>query len=289
LELLAVFAQPDAWVTLLVLILLEMILGIDNLVFIAITTDRLPENKQKLGRRFGLTAALLMRIIFLCFASWITNMVDPFITLPFTLPAIDSGISGRDLILLVGGIYLVIKGIQEVREKLRLTEERHAVSPSGKSHLINLPQAIGTIAVMDIIFSIDSVITAVGLAGDKILVMILAVMIAVFIMIIFADQISNFINKNPEVKILALVFIVAVGIKLIVESLGIEIKVEGMDIEVFDLMLYFAMAFALAITLIQMLYNNKVEKLHLEQAEQSECTEQVKYAERAPKGEEPEE
>lgn len=258
---LTVFLAPETWVQLVTLIFLELVLGIDNLVFIAITTDRLPEAKKPLGRRFGLAAALVMRIVLLCFASWIISLQLALFTLPFTIPTTDPAISGKDLILLVGGGYLVFKGIQELRGKLSLEEEKSEHGhPEAARTTIGLPQAIATIAAMDVIFSLDSVITAVGMV-DVLIIMILAVMIAVFVMIIFANPISEFINSHPEIKILALVFIVAVGVKLVAESLGIEIIIEGTEVEVLDVMLYFAMGFSLVLTLLQMVYNKRLQKL----------------------------
>lgn len=263
-DLLAPFATADGWISLLTLIFLEIVLGIDNLVFIAITTDRLPEHLKHLGRRFGLIAALVMRVVLLSLGFLIIQLTVTLFTLPFTLPGIDPAINAKDLILLVGGAYLAYKGIAELREmvSLKRLEEAHKEEQTGVrvSGLISLPQAIGTIALMDMIFSLDSVITAIGMSG-QLLIMVLAVMIAVFVMIIFADPISEFINANPEMKILALSFIFVVGVKLVAESLGIEILIEGTDIEVMDLMLYFAMFFSIVITVIQMAYNHRVEKV----------------------------
>jgi predicted tellurium resistance membrane protein TerC len=255
------FLTAGGWLSLLTLIFLELVLGIDNLVFIAITTDRLPADKKHLGRRFGLIAALIMRVMLLSLLFLLTHLTATLFTLPFSIPGVDSAINARDLILLLGGVYLVYKGITEIREKISVTEiEREHMEPEARrSKLISMPRAIGTIALMDMIFSLDSVITAVGMSGE-ILVMIIAVMLAVAIMIIFADPISEFINKNPEMKILALAFITVVGVKLVLESLGVEILVEGTEIEVMDLMLYFAMAFSLVITCVQMVHNNRVEK-----------------------------
>ncbi|MDR3053195.1 MAG: hypothetical protein LBU48_04985, partial [Coriobacteriales bacterium] len=182
--------------------------------------------------------------------------------------------------LLLGGAYLIYKGILELKEKISFKEIKaaHHEEKTGEQirGLITLPQAIGTIALMDMIFSLDSVITAIGLAGDTLIIMVLAVMIAVIVMIIFADPISEFINSNPEMKILALAFIVIVGVKLVVESLGVEICIEGTEIEVMDLMLYFAMFFSIAITVIQMVYNNRVEKVEQQHAQSLEGTEDAK-------------
>jgi predicted tellurium resistance membrane protein TerC len=267
----AAFAEPQTWVQLLTLIFLELVLGIDNLVFIAITTDRLPDNRKVLGRRFGLAAALVMRVILLCFASWIISLQLTLFSLPFTIPGGDANISGKDLILLLGGAYLIYKGIVELVEKVSAKEVEFEQAHVGKApKRIGLAQAIGTIALMDMIFSLDSVITAVGMA-DVLLVMILAVMIAVFVMIIFANPISEFINANHEVKILALGFIVAVGIKLVVESLGVELLIEHTDIDVFDAALYFAMFFSLVLTALQMLYNRRANKLRSEQGQAAQA------------------
>jgi predicted tellurium resistance membrane protein TerC len=277
-DLLAPFASAAGWVSLLTLIFLEMVLGIDNLVFIAITTDRLPEKKKHIGRRFGLIAALVMRIILLSLGFLIIHLKVTIFTLPFAIPGTDPAFDAKDLILLLGGGYLVYKGIVELRAKISYEEiaDDHHEEQTGqrKSGLIGLPQAIGTIALMDMIFSLDSVITAIGLAGDALLVMILAVMIAVLVMIVFADPISEFINNNPEMKILALTFIVIVGVKLVAEAFGIEILVEGTHVEVMDLMLYFAMFFSIAITAIQMVYNNRVKLVAKEHAEQLEKTDE---------------
>lgn len=256
----SIFLEPGTWVQLLTLVFLELVLGVDNLVFIAITTDRLPDSKKALGRRFGLVAALIMRIILLCFAAWLVRLQTPLFTLPFGSPVIDPAISGRDLVLLLGGAYLVVKGVQELREKISLREEEHAARTGGAARLITLPAAIMTIAVMDIVFSLDSVITAVGLSGE-LLVMIPAVMLAVLVMIIFANPISEFINANHEMKLLALVFIVAVGVKLVIESLGVELLIEGSEVDVLDAMLYFAMGFSIIITALIMTYNARLRRL----------------------------
>lgn len=264
-ELFSVFLTSEAWVTLVILVFLEMVLGIDNLVFIAITTDRLPEGKKHLGRRFGLIAAMITRIIFLCFASWIVSLTKPLFYLPFESSVFDPGISGRDLILLVGGLYLIYKGIAEIREKLSLKEEKENHDhPEVKRNQIGLVQAVATIGIMDIVFSIDSVITAVGLAGTMLLVMIAAVMIAVLVMIVFADPISIFINSNPEMKLLALMFIIIVGVKLIIESFGIELYLGESKVSALNVALYTAMAVSFILTILQMIYRHRMQRMHQE-------------------------
>lgn len=250
---LSIFASPEAWISLISLIFLEIVLGVDNLVFISITTNRLPEDKQHIGRKLGLAGALIMRIVFLCFASFLVHMTAPLFTID--LGAYAHGFSLRDLVLLIGGGYLIYKGIAELRETLRLTEIKAEHCEEHKAlHLISLPQAVGTIMIMDVVFSIDSVITAVGMA-DHLIIMIIAVMLAVFLMMIFIDPISNFINGHPEMKMLALTFIVAIGGLLVIDSVGFHTGIELLHMPLEKLIVYFAMVFCIVLELIQMRYN----------------------------------
>ena len=253
---LSIFLTPEAWISLLTLIFLEIVLGVDNLVFISITTNRLPEDKQHIGRKLGLAGALVMRIVFLCFASFLVHMTTPLFTID--LGPYAHGFSVRDLVLLVGGGYLIYKGVAELRETLKLTEVKAEHCEEHKAlHRIALPQAVGTIMVMDLVFSIDSVITAVGMA-DHLIIMIIAVMLAVFLMMIFIDPISNFINSHPEMKILALVFICAIGVLLVLDSAGIHTSIEVLDMHMEKLMVYFAMIFAVVLEFIQMAFNSRL-------------------------------
>lgn len=252
---LSIFATPEAWISLVTLLFLEIVLGVDNLVFISITTDRLPAEKQHIGRRLGLLGALVMRVVFLSFASFLVHMTDPL----FTIPGVyigdrELGFSIRDLVLLFGGIYLIYKGIVEVRDVLGLAEEKEDQGDSSESRRgLTLPAAVATIMVMDLVFSIDSVITAVGLA-EHLIIMIIAVMVAIFIMIIFIDSISDFINAHTEMKILALVFIVTIGVLLVLDSVHINSGIEVLGMHGEKLMVYFAMVFAIVLELIQMRY-----------------------------------
>ena len=253
---LSVFATPEAWISLITLIFLEIVLGVDNLVFISITTNRLPEEKQHIGRKLGLAGALLMRIVFLCFASYLVHMTAPLFTID--LGPYSHGFSIRDLVLLVGGAYLIYKGVSELREMLKLTEVKAAHSEEHKAlHLITLPQAVGTIMVMDLVFSIDSVITAVGMA-DHLIIMIIAVMLAVFLMMAFIDPISDFINGHPEMKMLALTFIVAIGALLVIDSAGFHTGIELLHMPLEKLMVYFAMVFCIVLEVVQMRYNKNL-------------------------------
>ena len=265
----SVFLTLEGWITLLTLVFLEIVLGIDNLVFIAITTNRLAPEKRHIGRRLGLLAAMVMRIILLCVITAIMQITTPL----FTLEAVHVhgqplSISVRDLILIAGGIYLVYKGVSELHAKISLVEEREAAGVAGvKSKRIGLGQAVVTIMLMDVIFSLDSVITAVGMSG-QLLIMIIAVMVAVFIMIIFADPISDFINTHAEMKILALAFIAMIGVLLVYEGLHLECGVVllGMDVE--KLLVYFSMIFSLVLELVQMRYNNNLWRFKTELLEQ---------------------
>ena len=250
---LSIFATPEAWISLITLIFLEIVLGIDNLVFISITTNRLPEDKQHIGRKLGLAGALVMRVLFLCFASYLVHMTDALFTVD--LGPYQHGFSVRDIVLLLGGAYLIYKGISEVIDMLRLTEVKAHHSEEHRAlHMIGLPQAVGTIMVMDIVFSIDSVITAVGMA-DHLIIMIIAVMLAVFMMMIFIDPISNFINGHPEMKMLALTFIVAIGALLVIDAAGFHTGIEMLHMPLEKIMVYFAMVFCIVLELIQMRYN----------------------------------
>ena len=168
------------------------------------------------------------------------------------------GFSIRDLVLLVGGAYLIYKGVSELREMLKLTEVKAAHSEEHKAlHLITLPQAVGTIMVMDLVFSIDSVITAVGMA-DHLIIMIIAVMLAVILMMVFIDPISDFINGHPEMKMLALTFIVAIGALLVIDSAGFHTGIELLHMPLEKLMVYFAMVFCIVLELVQMRYSKNL-------------------------------
>lgn len=256
---LSIFTTPEAWISLITLLFLEIVLGVDNLVFIAITTDRLPAEKQHLGRKIGLLGGLFMRILFLCFASFLVHMTTPVFTIPFIeIHGEPMGFSVRDLVLLAGGIYLIYKGIDEIRSVLNLTEEKEQHEPEVHRSAITLPQAVITIMIMDLVFSIDSVITAVGLA-QHLIIMILAVIIAGVLMMVFIDAISNFINQHTEIKILALVFIVMIGILLTLDGLGINSGIEILDMHLEKLMVYFAMVFSIILELIQMKYKKNYQ------------------------------
>lgn len=258
---LSIFATPEAWISLVTLMFLEIVLGVDNLVFIVLTSDRLPPEKQHIGRKLGLLGALVSRVVFLCFASFLVHMTDKLFTIPgLYINGAEFGLSVRDLVLFLGGLYLIYKGIVELRDVLKLSEEKESQGDADKPRkTIGLVGAVATIMVMDIVFSIDSVITAVGLA-NHLIVMIIAVMLAVFLMMVFIDPISDFINTHTEMKILALVFITVIGVLLVLDGLGINSGIEVLDMHAEKLMVYFAMVFAIVLEVIQMRYNKNYQE-----------------------------
>ena len=254
----SIFTTPEAWISLVTLLFLEVILGVDNIVFISLTSNRLAPEQQHIGRKLGLAGAMLMRILFLSVASYLVHMITPLFTID--LGFWQRPVSVRDLILFAGGLYLIYKGIAELAETISLKDVDADGDPSvPDSKRISLPRAVATIMVMDIVFSIDSVITAVGLA-EHLIIMILAVVIAIVIMMVFIDVIADFINANVEMKILALTFIATIGVLLVLDSLGINSGIEVLDMHMEKLMVYFAMAFAVIMEFIQIRYKNNLIK-----------------------------
>ena len=260
----SVLFSGEGFVELLTLIFLEIVLGIDNLAFIAITTDRLPDHHAKsLGRRLGLAGALCMRILLLCTITWVMSLTTPLLTIDsIVINGEPFAFTGKSIILLCGGVYLIYKGIKELVEVISCKEEAaEAGHPDHQRKTISIGHAVALIMVMDIVFSLDSVITAVGMVGE-LAIMITAVIVAVALMIIFADIISDFISDHVEVKILALTFIALVGIVLTCKAFNIEIP---------DTVVYGAMIFSLIITLFQMKYRSNLAKVHAEAAAHHEA------------------
>ncbi len=216
--------DPQAWVALATLTALEIVLGVDNVVFISILADKLPMEQREKARRVGLGLAMLMRILLLLSITWVIQLTDPLFTI------VREEISGRDLILLIGGIFLLWKSTHEMHSTL---EGDHGETSTRVA--TSFAAIIGQILLLDIVFSLDSVITAVGMADD-IGVMITAVIIAVGFMFFFSKAISAFVSKHPTVKMLALSFLLMIGIALVADGLGFHIP-KGY--------IYFSMAFSL--------------------------------------------
>jgi predicted tellurium resistance membrane protein TerC len=232
-------SDPQTWISLLTLTILEIVLGIDNIVFITILADKLPVDQRKKARQMGLVLAMLMRIILLLSLAWLIGLTTPLFTV------FNIGISGRDIILLIGGLFLLGKSTFEIHDKLE-GEVGHA-SSKVRAQFLNV---IVQIMLLDIVFSLDSVITAVGMA-DEVAVMVAAVIIAVIIMMLSVDVISDFISDHPTIKILALSFLLLIGFSLVVEGLHQEIP-KGY--------IYFAMGFSIFVEFLNLRMRQKVKK-----------------------------
>lgn len=225
--------SPEAWIAFLTLTLLEVVLGIDNIIFVSIVTNKLPEDKQAKARSVGLSMALVMRIALLIGLAW---LIDVFQTPLFTVFEYD--ISGRDLILFFGGLFLLAKSTSEIRLKVEGDEEEERP----KVRTVSVAGVIFQVLLMDVIFSFDSILTAIGLS-DQIVVMIAAVVVAVVVMMISSGPISKFISKHPSLEILALSFLILIGFMLVVDALHREVP-KGY--------IYFAVFFSLAVEFLNM-------------------------------------
>jgi predicted tellurium resistance membrane protein TerC len=226
--------DPSIWISLVTLTLLEIVLGIDNVIFISILAGKLPKESQDKARQVGLGLALITRILLLCGLSWLVSLTEPLFTLFENVASgkFKQAFSGRDLILLIGGLFLLAKSTHEIHEKL----EGEDGSTSNRV-AANFWSVIVQILLIDIVFSLDSVITAVGMV-DQLGVMIGAVIIAVGFMLIFSKWISDFVNQHPTIKMLALSFLILIGVMLIADGLGRHIP-KGY--------IYFAMAFSVGV------------------------------------------
>jgi predicted tellurium resistance membrane protein TerC len=227
-------------ISLITLSVLEIVLGIDNIIFISIVTGKLPKHQQKKARATGLSLALVMRIALLFSITWVIGLKDPLFTI------MDFGVTGRDLILFAGGVFLLIKTTTEIHNKI----EGHDESGMNiKKETLN--SIVFQIVIIDIVFSFDSILTAVGLVTN-VLIMVLAVIIAMFIMLSFSEKVSDFINKHPTIKMLALAFLLMIGMLLILDALHIHVPKEYV---------YFSMAFSFMVEFLNMrMHKKKVER-----------------------------
>ncbi len=221
--------SPEAWIAFSTLTALELVLGIDNIIFISILVDKLPLNKREIARRIGLFMAMFMRIGLLLVLSWIVGLVEPLLTL------LGHEVSGRDAILLLGGLFLIWKSTTEIHQALEGSENEH--SKNAKSNLLSV---ILQIMVIDMVFSLDSIITAVGMV-NQVEIMIAAVVSSVGLMMLFARGIGEFVSNHPTIKMLALSFLVVVGFVLIAE---------GFEHHIPKGYIYFAMAFSLGVEML---------------------------------------
>lgn len=237
-------SDPESWIALLTLVALELVLGVDNVIFISILSGKLPPQDQQRARTTGISLAVITRVLLLLSLSWIISLEEPFFHLPW-LGGESLGISGRDLILIAGGLFLLWKSTHEIHDKLE-GKEGHASAKVGAT----FTSVIVQIMLLDIVFSLDSVITAVGMV-DHILIMVIAVVIAAFVMIFTAKPIGEFVEKHPTIKILALSFLLLIGFTLIVEGLHQHIP-KGY--------VYFAMGFSVFVEVINIRIRDKQVK-----------------------------
>jgi predicted tellurium resistance membrane protein TerC len=229
-------SDPQIWIAFLTLVALELVLGVDNVIFISILAGKLPQQQQSKARRTGIAMAVISRILLLLSLSWIIGLTDPIFTI------LNFHVSGRDLILLIGGLFLMGKATSEIHQKLEGIEGHS--SAKGKATFWSV---IMQVLLLDVVFSLDSVITAVGMV-DEVAVMIAAVIVAAIAMILLADPLSNFVEGHPTIKMLALSFLLLIGFTLIVESLHQHIP-KGY--------IYFAMGFSVLVEVLNLRLRKK--------------------------------
>ncbi len=239
--------DPQIWISLVTLTALEIVLGIDNIIFISILAGKLPKEQQAKARQTGLMLALVTRVLLLCSISWVMSLTKVL----FVVPMVNVDVTGKSLILLIGGLFLIGKSVNEVHEKLE-GEDGHA---TGGRKVASFKAAIIQILILDIVFSLDSVITAVGMVKE-LWVMIAAVVIALGVMLIFAGKISDFVNRHPTLKMLALSFLILIGVMLVAESLNHHIP-KGY--------IYFSMAFAFGVEMLNLRLRKKTQPVELHQ------------------------
>ncbi|MCF4100825.1 TerC family protein [Gillisia sp. M10.2A] len=235
-----ILLQPDAWIALLTLTFMEIVLGIDNIIFISIVTGKLPQKQQKKAWITGLSLALIMRILLLLSITWLIGLTQPVLTIA------EFELSWRDIILAAGGIFLLTKTTLEIHEKV---EGREHEKNLGK--VSSFGYALVQIVLLDIIFSFDSILTAVGLT-DELVLMVIAVIVSIIIMMIFAKSVGDFVNKHPTVQILALSFLILIGFMLVVEGLHYHVP-KGY--------IYFALFFSLSIEMLNLRFRRKQRQI----------------------------
>lgn len=236
-------SEPQIWISLVTLTLLEIVLGIDNLIFISILSGKLPMDQQARARKLGLALALITRILLLCSLAWIVRLDKPF--WQTRIFSWDLAVSGKDLILIVGGLFLIAKSTKEIHEKLE------GEDGSVTNHLApTFASVIVQIMLIDIVFSLDSVITAVGMVSNLI-VMIAAVVTAMIVMLLFVEQISGFVDRHPTIKMLALSFLILIGTMLVAEGFHQHVN-KGY--------IYFAMAFSVGVEMLNVKLRGKQAK-----------------------------
>lgn len=241
-----IFLTAEAWLALLTLTFFEVVLGIDNIIFISIVSNRLPREIRARTRNTGLLLAMMVRILLLLTITWVMKFQEPLVMVPHWMSD-DGSISGRDLILIFGGMFLIAKSTREINHEMEGEEE--ALTP-GVGKKVNVPGVIVQIILLDIIFSFDSILTAVGLT-PFISIMIIAVVASIGIMIIFSGKISDFIHKHPSMEVLALGFLILIGFMIFLEGLGKDIP-KGY--------IYFAVVFSMLIEMVNIRVRGRRKK-----------------------------
>ncbi len=240
-------SDPQAWIALVTLTVLEIVLGIDNIIFISILAGKVPPERRVRARRLGLTGAMLTRIGLLLSITTLTRLTAPL----FTLPVMGRPMSGRDLVLLVGGLFLIAKSVHEIHDKLEGEEGRVSARA-----VTSFAGVIVQIMILDIVFSLDSVITAVGMA-QHVEVMIAAVVISVLFMLWFSGPVAVFVEQHPTIKMLALSFLILIGVNLVADGMGQHIP-KGY--------VYFAMAFSVMVEMLNIKLRARAQPVHLHES-----------------------
>jgi predicted tellurium resistance membrane protein TerC len=238
-----ILTEPAAWISLLTLTVMEIVLGIDNVIFISILVGKLPSERQGLARKLGLSLAMILRLALLFAITWVMGLTDPWFSV------FGKEFSGRDVILLVGGLFLIAKATKEIHENLEGEEEKKSVPSERSAFTFVLIQ----ILLLDVVFSLDSVITAVGMA-QHISVMVIAMVLAVGVMLVFAGQIASFVHRHPTMKMLALSFLLLIGVVLVADGMGQHVG-KGY--------IYFAMAFSFLVELLNLRVRGKAPPVAL--------------------------
>lgn len=245
-----IFSSPENWASLLTLTVLEIVLGVDNLIFLSILSSRLPKEKQKLGRRLGLIAALVTRLVLLASVAWVVSLSQPVITV------LEFDLSWRDIILLIGGLFLIAKSTTEIHHAVEGGDNDHAGELKVMPSMLSV---VTQIAIIDIVFSLDTVMTAVGMS-DHFEIMATAVLAAVFVMIFAAESVSAFVDRHPTVKMLALSFLILIGVSLVADALAFHIP---------KAYLYFAVAFSIGVESLNLWAQGRRRAKEAAQAEKS--------------------
>lgn len=269
-EILETFLLPSAWIALLTLTFLEIVLGIDNIVFLSIMSSKLPAEQQPKARTIGLLCAMLFRILLLFCISWLMKLTKPIFS--FDTAWFDGSVSGQSIIIFVGGLFLLYKSVTEIHHKLEGMEEK-----SVQAKKTSMVSVIVQIIALDIVFSLDSVLTAVGLVSfnefgytGAMTIMVTAVVISVMVMLLFSGPVSKFVNEHPTIQILGLSFLILIGVMLLVEAAHLsQISIFGTTVgEIPKGYIYFAIAFSLLVEFFNMKMRKKSKPVQLKDSEE---------------------